>query len=379
MAEAQQAKTEENVVATAEPVPAEPPTAAAAAATDDSPVAVSSAAAVKIDEDLPMATEVFLACQVEGVSYTSVAAGPYASYFVRSDGSVDRTLYKGKISCTLSPAQDGARYIQASAGEYATYLLRDDGSVDRLKSSTSVETMNPPPGKKYLAVTSGEYASYFLVDDGSVVRTTGGGKIAATITPPEGVKYIAVSAGTHASYFLRDDGSVDRTKGKGVICQTLAPPEDSTFKYVGVAAGEFNTYLVRDDGWIDRTKGYGKIHHSFEPPANTKYISVSDMFAITTQHSQYVHKDSPWQMYFVRADGAVDRIVRFKTNAIERTINPPPGMQYIAASSGLHNSYFLRSDGVVGRVSCGKVKRSLLASTKSEENEDGSSGGCSVM
>jgi ribosomal protein L24E len=321
-------------------------------------------------EDLPMGEEIVVACESEDVTYIGAAAGPYASYFVRSDGKVDRSVTSGSIETTLTPAVEGTKYMHASSGEYCSYFVRDDGVVVRLKSASSQRDINPPPGKKYIEVSSGEYASYLLLDDGTIHRTTGSAAIEKTIKPPKGVKYTAVSSGTHASYFLRSDGSVDRTKGAGKIRHTFSPPDGA--KYIGVAAGEFHTYFTRDDGLIDCTRGYDKIHYTIEPPSGAKYISVSDMFAVTTQHSQHVHKDSPWQMYLVRDDGAVDRVVRWSPDKVQTTLNPAPGVKYVAATSGLYASYFVRSDGVIIRTKNGKINKKISAGQKDESN------GCAI-
>lgn len=45
--------------------------------------------------------------------------------------------------------------------------------------------MNPPPGQQYVAVSAGQMASYLLRSDGKVDRTTGGGKVSATIEPDD--------------------------------------------------------------------------------------------------------------------------------------------------------------------------------------------------
>lgn len=46
----------------------------------------------------------------EGVRYVAAAAGPHASYLVRSDGKIDRTHKKGEVECTLEP-KEGTRFF----------------------------------------------------------------------------------------------------------------------------------------------------------------------------------------------------------------------------------------------------------------------------
>lgn len=300
---------------------------------------------------MPMASVVQMCTNSEADTYTGCAAGPHASYLVRSDGCLDRTTRNGEMTSILAP-KAGTKYLEVSAGEYASYAVRDDGCVVRIKSATDTTEMLPPPSDKYVSVTSGEHASYLLLESGAVHRTTGRARIQRTLIPAEkGVRYTAVSAGTHASYLLRSDGSVDRTTYRGKIGLTMTPPPGTT--YVAVAAGEFASYLVRSDGVIDRTKGYGKVDSHVSPPSDStfKYVGVSDMFAVTTQHSQYSHKDSPRAMYFIRDDGAVDRTTG--GGVVTQTMNPPPGLKYLAASSGLYASYLLQSDGKVARTTGG--------------------------
>merc|ERR1712232_516360 len=169
-------------------------------------------------------------------------------------------------------------------------------------------------------------------------------------------------------------GRVDRTKGSGTISHTMTPPEGTA--YCQISAGEFASYLVREDGVVDRTKGRGRVDAQMRPPAGVKYLSVSDMFAVTTQHNQNgAHKDSPGQMYLVRDDGAVDRTKGY--GRVSNTMNPPPGMKYISASSGLYASYLVQSDGVVART----VGSGLVSSTTKADKDGVKSdpAGCVVM
>jgi len=270
----------------------------------------------------------------------------------------------------------GAVYTEVSYGRFSTYLLRSDGVIDRSKGSGIVNSINPPPGKKYIHVASGEHNSYFTRDDGVVDRSTGGGRINSSFQPPENTNYLSVSIGTSASYLVRDDGSVDRTTGKGKITQTMAAPEGA--QYIAVAGGQEASYLVRSDGIVDRTCGKGEVSSSYEPPAGTKYVSVSDMFAITPNGKG---DNSPPAMYFVRDDGAVDRAMEFVLHGdptIHSTLNPPPGCQFVAASSGQFSSYLVQSDGKVARTTGkGVVENELMSPLAGVEVQQ--SNGCSIM
>lgn len=63
-----------------------------------------------------------------------------ASYYVRSDGAVDRTTgFKGSVSATLNPPP-GVRYVAVSAHQNSTYLLRSDGICDRSRGGAKVHS-----------------------------------------------------------------------------------------------------------------------------------------------------------------------------------------------------------------------------------------------
>jgi len=203
----------------------------------------------------------------EGVKYTGVSAGSdtSSSYFLRSDGKVDRNH---TIDNTLEPPA-GVKYIGVSAGLDTTYLLRDDGKIDLTTNGKDISgTVQQKDGKKYVAFSqqfskhrnqydgSSTFSNYFIVEDGSADRTKGGGKISDTMSPPAGAggntaKYLQASAAVTASYLVRDDGIVDRTEGSGTIKNNIAPPEG--VKFVFATAGESNSYLIADDGSAHRT------------------------------------------------------------------------------------------------------------------------------
>eukprot|EP00966_Prymnesium_polylepis_P251566 5816149-Prymnesium_polylepis.2 len=67
------------------------------------------------------------------VAYISASSGNRSSFFVRSDGCVDR-IQSGKIKQRVTPPK-GTSYIAATAGNWADYLLRADGVVDRFETS----------------------------------------------------------------------------------------------------------------------------------------------------------------------------------------------------------------------------------------------------
>ena len=184
--------------------------------------------------------------------YVFISCGESQSYFVRSDGAVDRSTVSLHLPPPTHqpPSRFSARTFPSfvhSGAHLLTYLLARSLKQGGGKVS---HTINPPPGTKFIAASSGDYASYLLRDDGVVSRTTGGGKSSNDIHPPGKARYVAVSAGDSQSYFLRDDGVVDRTKGKGVIQTSIEPPAGCT--YTSVSAGNTATYLVRSDGLVDR-------------------------------------------------------------------------------------------------------------------------------
>ena len=107
------------------------------------------------------------------------------------------------------------------------------------------------------------------------------------------------------------------------------------------------------------------------------------MFAVIP--NQY--DTSPKSVYLVRSDGAVDRVAEQQltgdSSKVSATLNPPPGERYIQASSGMHNSYLVQSDGKVARTAGGGVVENDLLSPPADGTalDDGGStdGGCAVM
>merc|ERR1711939_1016798 len=89
---------------------------------------------------------------------------------------------------------------------------------------------------------------------------------------------------------------------------------------------------------------------------------MGEMFAVTP--NQY--DSSPPSVYLVRSDGAVDRVVEQTltgdSSKVAATLNPPPGKRYIQASSGMHNSYLVQSDGRIARTAGGGLVESELLS-----------------
>lgn len=89
-----------------------------------------------------------------GVRYISATSGTDVSYLVRSDGKLARiTKLSGDITDVVDgsgrnrTAEDGCavrKYIDASAGQ-CSYFLREDGSVDRTKAFGTIHHLMKPP------------------------------------------------------------------------------------------------------------------------------------------------------------------------------------------------------------------------------------------
>jgi hypothetical protein len=109
------------------------PTAAPIAAPTASPSAAPSAAPTAGPTGFPTAahTNFLVDCNTNrwkkrgsvhppaGTIYTAVSAGTFASYFLRSDGAVDRTMGKGVVCDTMSPPP-GVTYTAVAAGTRQT-------------------------------------------------------------------------------------------------------------------------------------------------------------------------------------------------------------------------------------------------------------------
>ncbi|KAL1515114.1 hypothetical protein AB1Y20_004177 [Prymnesium parvum] len=258
---------------------------------------------------------------MSSVKYINCASGWFASYFVRSDGSVDRYV-KGKVVQRLVPPQ-GVQYTQASAGTTASFLLRSDGAVDRIvgKQAEIDGTMAPEvKGKSFLNLFSGS------------------------------IKYVAVSASGGPTYLMRSDGKVDLARS-GEVVETM-----ESGPYQEVSGGSDFSLLLKADGSIDRIFAFGKIGHTF-PPSPATYTKISNQYISEPQ--DIFASGAPSHFYFIRADGKVDR-VSIKSNTIGSTMDPPAGTKYVYISSYEGATYLLRSDGVVDRTTGGgKIANSM--------------------
>jgi len=307
----------------------------------------------------------------EGVYYISASSGTHASYFVRSDGSVDRLKGGSTVSQRIPPPEK-TKYIAASAGLHASYFLRDDGAVDRTTGSAvdKMDTIWPAAqgsmkdlfaGKaKYVAVSNSMGPCYLLRSDGKVdcVRS---GSVTQTLDSP----YVQIAGGTDCSYHLKKDGSVDKIWRQGQVNCTFPGP------YVAVASqcvsgkndkgggGATSIYFIKADGSVDRASILGsKVEMTMTPPAGIKYTAVSCQDTSS---------------YLLRSDGAVDRTTG--GGKISNTMNPPPGGAYVQISAGQWASYFVRSDGKIDRTTGGgKVAATIDPAAEPEDK-----GNCSVM
>jgi hypothetical protein len=283
--------------------------------------------------------------------YVAISSGVHASYFVRSDGSVDR-FKGGAIVARITPAK--GMYVMASAGLHATYLLRDDGIIDRTKGGAAISESIAPaehPKITYVAVSNSMGPCYALRSDG-MVDLLRSGEVASTLekTGP----YEQVAGGTDASYLLKADGSVDKVFAFGKVNHNFPCPEGTAYVTVstqGISAkndkgggGATSVYFIRTDGKVDRVHVMRSVvHTTMEPPAGLRYTAVSCQDTSS---------------YLLRSDGAVDRTTG--GGKVSNTMNPPPGGAYTAVSAGQMASYFLRSDGKVDRTTgWGKVSSTI--------------------
>ena len=211
----------------------------------------------------------------------------------------------------------------------------------------------PPEKRRYIQISAGESHSYFLRDDGVADRTVSKGTIEKSIDPPAGCIYTEVSVGQSATYLLRSDGLVDRIaeggffNGERKVTETMQCSEKRV-RYIQVSGGLYSSYLLRDDGKIDRTTGKGVVVDTIEPPTGISYTGISRLLAVTETDK----RAGPHVWYFLRSDGACDRVLR-DSSSVANTMNPPPGITYTQVTCCLHASYFLQSDGLVARSTGG--------------------------
>lgn len=250
------------------------------------------------------------------------------------------------VTITSESKGDGACYIGASSGVVSSWFVRSDGSVDRFRSGRITQRVQPPEGTRYVAVTAGIHANYFLRSDGIVDRLVSGSSPAGI--QPENfpkVTYTAVSNSSGPCYLLRSDGKVDLVR-RGAVVQTL----DGPYKQLG--AGTDVSWLLKADGGVDKIFGSGKVAHTFySPDATSAYTAIASS-CVSAKNDK--GGGGPTSMYFIRADGKVDRVNNVQiTYDIHSTMVPPSSVQYVAVSCQDTSSYLLRSDGAIDRTTGG--------------------------
>lgn len=305
------------------------------------------------------------------LGYTQVSASQGTAYLVRSDGAVDRTTGRGKVSQQILPPPGLGKYIAASSEQYFCLLLTDTGSIMRTKwrGKTSIrDLINPPPGMMYTAVSAGPVASYYIRSDGAALRARCGGVVSTEIvatpvgpasssSPAAPVKYTAASAGLCHSYLLRDDGRVDKVKG-GVVIATLEPkgvPKGGAVRFVGFSDqltvssdkeshGPHANYLLRSDGLVERIAGVSTDHQILTASVMTNINGGG-----SSDGKAYLAASAgDYCSYLIRGDGVCCRTVT--KGKIHTEMNPTPGTKYLQAAAGQWASYILRSDGAVART-----------------------------
>jgi len=171
---------------------------------------------------------------------------------------------------------------------------------------------------------------------------------------PEGfpkVTYTSVSNSMGPCYFLRSDGKVDLCR-RGAVDQTM----DGPYKQLG--GGTDVSWLLKADGGVDKIFMNGKVSHTFYAPEQTSYVAIASS-CVSAKNDK--GGGGPTSMYFIRADGKVDRVNNVQTTYdIHSTMEPPPGTQYMAVSCQDSSSYLLRSDGAIDRTTGGgKVNNTM--------------------
>jgi hypothetical protein len=123
------------------------------------------------------------------VSNDKCSYSSYAKYFVLSNGTIHRSITKGKVKRQMQPSQ-GASYVAAAAGDHASYLLKGDGTVDRITTMGKVHS-TMAASSPYVQVSAGQHASYLVRADGKVDRTVSGGRIQKSLSPESPAEFAA--------------------------------------------------------------------------------------------------------------------------------------------------------------------------------------------
>ena len=118
--------------------------------------------------------------------------------------------------------------------------------------------------------------------------------------------------------------------------------------YVSTHSCEQFMSAINSEGAVDNWN-YGKLCTRYEPAPGTKYVEAS-LGALNS--------------YLLRDDGVVVRLTGWCIHAQQKIsceFIPPPKVKYVHVSSGYYNSYLLRDDGKVDMIKgAGKIKKTIV-------------------
>ena len=103
---------------------------------------------------------------------------------------------EGLAVATVVPASNALRYVFISCGESQSYFVRSDGAVDRSTVSLHLPPPTHQPPSRFSARTFPSFVhSVAHLRTHLLARSLkqGGGKVSHTINPPPGTKFIAAS------------------------------------------------------------------------------------------------------------------------------------------------------------------------------------------
>ncbi len=269
-----------------------------------------------------------------GNDFIDVAAGPYGSLAVKSNGAI---VCMGPDMIT--PPGNDYKAVAAS-GEMAYVALRTDGSIYCwYKGYDWSDLSYLLTDNVYTAIAAGDEHFVALKADGSLKawgpESDSVNYVSSIYVVPQGNDFIAIDAGYMHSIALRSDGSIVAW-GSNDYGECDVPAGND---FVAIAAGGIHNVALKADGSLVAW-GYNE-HGECNVPTGNNFISVYAGGRLYYDSSQFEHYEC--NSFAIKSNGEV---VTWGSNTFGQ-LNIPQGNDFIKVKTGYYFNLALRADSTL--------------------------------